>query len=467
MNAKPVVVAGAGLAGISAAVELAGAGIPVMLLEKTARLGGRAGSGYSRLEASGAESATSGHTTFPLGNHLFLGCCTAYLNLLEILGTRRLTYLQPRLSLAVASGGKLGRLHAAQASMPSPLPLLPALLRYPYLNAIDKAAVGRAILAIYSSNAVRSGESFAEWLHRHRQSVAARRYFWELISAPTMNAPAEQTSAELALLVFRQAILGSGQAAALGFWPPDPALLLQPLYRYLERRGGSLLCKAALRQVRPSPNGDHLLLYTSIGEIAAEQVVIAVPYQQLGALLPAEWSRLPVFARLAGLPSRPIVDVFLTYDTPQTAQRVTAIPGLPALWVFAESCRNQQRLAVSISCPGSLAQMPAAQLVDWTQTRLAAAFGHPLPGKLLSCKVLKHMHATFSAAPEHQQLRPPTRTPITNLLLAGDYTATGWPATMEGAVRSGIAAAQEVIAQRLQRRQQVFRGSRLLTLGGL
>ncbi|HHT28557.1 MAG TPA: FAD-dependent oxidoreductase [Firmicutes bacterium] len=427
-----VVVVGAGLAGIAAAVELADAGYPVMLLEQSSRLGGRAGS--VRL-ADG--------TSQPVGSHLFLRCNTEYIRLLERLGTKSQVHLQKKLALVVLHMGKTGRFYAT--SLPDLLSFAPAFIKYPFLSLHDKHLVARALWMIRHGEPVMPDETFAQWLQRHKQSLAARRFIWELISAPTLNSPAEEASAALAMVIFRTAFFECDHGAALGFPGRDLSRLYATLPQYLKARGGEIRMNCRVQQVVFNAQERCFSILTKNGLIAAKAVVLAVPYTTLPRVGNATIAEDGALRTVQKLPAKSIVDVFLTYDKALTKHSVLAIPGLPALWVFPETKSDgAQELAVSISCPGELAAYPAAQIIRWTESHLQKAFGQPLPD-LINARVIKHQAATFSTHPMAQTWRPTNTTSVPGLFLAGDYTATGLPATMEGAVRSGIDAAAAVI----------------------
>ncbi|MGI6611648.1 MAG: hydroxysqualene dehydroxylase HpnE [Limnochordia bacterium] len=435
-----VVVIGAGLAGISAACHLADRGFTVHLLEKSSRLGGRAGS-----------HTFSDGTTVPMGSHLTLGCCSSYLQLLDALGTSDLVTMQQRLHITVAHQGCLSTLKAV--ALPHPLALVPSFVSYPFLGPKAKLAVARALRAIARGAEPLPGESFAAWLERHHQPMQARQFFWELVTAPTLNSPAETASAEFALLVFRLAVLGGPQTAALGFIPAAASDLLKPVSEYLARRGGQLRLRTAVERIDTAPPSDQCLspgariwVYLRDGEVlAASTVITAVPHTNLLRILPLAWRQMPAFADLRKLARRPVLDAFLTYDRPVLREAVITIPGLPALWVFPSAPqKGLQQIAVSISCPGELAESRAARIASWAHNQLSAACPTVLGARLVHARVQKHQGATFSVAPQDQLLRLPSVSPIPGVVLAGDWTATGWPATMEGAVRSGLAAASAV-----------------------
>jgi uncharacterized protein with NAD-binding domain and iron-sulfur cluster len=200
--------------------------------------------------------------------------------------------------------------------------------------------------------------------------------------------------------------------------------------------------------VAANSQGKGFTVQTRQGSIEVDNVVLAVQHQDVKALLPLEWYARPYFTSLGKLPVNPIVDVFLSYDRAMINERVIAIPGTPALWVITHQVEGKQQLAVSISCPGQLTELSAVEIQYWVEQRLAQALGGTVPGVLVRARVMKHMKATFSAIPAHQGLRPNTSTPIPGLLMAGDFTNTTWPATMEGAVRSGFSAAQAILDQR-------------------
>jgi len=221
--------------------------------------------------------------------------------------------------------------------------------------------------------------------------------------------------------------------------------LYKTLPQYLHARGGELKLHCGAQQVVYNAHERSFTVMTKQGSIETPAIVLAVPFAALPRILHPTIAENRAVKAVQKLPTKPIVDVFLTFRTALTTHPVLAIPGLPALWVFPEMRSDgAQELAVSISCPGELANYPAASIISWTASRLQQAFGRPLPD-LIEARVIKHQAATYSTHTAVQALRPHNATSIPGLFLAGDYTATGLPATMEGAVRSGISAAEAVI----------------------
>jgi hydroxysqualene dehydroxylase len=429
---RRVVVCGGGLAGVAAACEAALAGASVTLVERRPFLGGRAFSFVDR--ESGREVDN--------GQHVFLGCCPAYMSLLRMLGTLGHTTLQRRLDAPVRDReGRRGALRAAP--LPAPLHLGPSFAAYPLLSARERAAALPALTAL-TALGPRARErlderSFADWLAEHGQGERAVARFWDLIVLPTCNDRADRVSAALAAFVFRRGFLGSVRGSAIGWSRVGLTRLVDPAVRvWLAARGGRVLDGRGAAAVEPG------LVTLSDGErLPADAIVLALPPGRVRQVAPAALPGDP------GLGASPIVNVHLWYDRPVMDEPFTAVVDSPAQWIFNRSAMGARadaggahHLAVSISGARDEIDVPRARLA----ATLRAEVEHILPAArtagLVASAVVKEPHATFAAAPGQATRRPGPATPMPGVALAGAWTATGWPATMEGAVRSGIRAAR-------------------------
>lgn len=438
-----VVVVGGGLAGLGAALDLADAGARVTLLERRRRLGGLTWS----YEHHGRWVDN--------GQHVFLRCCRAYLGFLDRIGSAGDVELQPRLDLAVLredpAGGpaQVGRLR--RSGLPAPLHLGTALLRYPHLATSDKARLGLAVLPLRRldlDDPRLDEETFATWLRRHGQSEAAIAGLWDLITLPTVNLPAGEASAAMGAKVFRTGLLDEAAAADVG-WARIPLGTLHG------ERAGAALAKAGAevrldaRVTAVEVAGAGVRVATADGPLDADAAVVAVPHQEVAALL--DPGAAAALGPVADLGASPIVDVHLTY-----AARVTDLPlfaalGSPAQWVFDRTASSGmapgdgQYLAVSLSAADEAQATRPGELVD----RLDAALGRLLPAarrtEVVDSFVTKERTATFRAAPGSGRLRARAGTAAPGVHLAGAWTDTGWPATMEGALRSGRRAARAAL----------------------
>jgi squalene-associated FAD-dependent desaturase len=408
-------VVGGGLAGIAAALELADAGARVTLLEARPRLGGATFS----VERDGL--------WLDNGQHVFLRCCTEYLAFLRRLRVEDQVVLQDRLEVPVLGpGGRRERIY--RTSLPAPLHLARAIARYGYLSPLERVRVLPAVLKLARLDLEDPGlddETFADWLRAHGQSPRALAALWDLITLPTVNLPAEQASLALAAKVFRTGLLDETDAADIGY-------AAVPLQRLHGDAAAPALAEAGV-DVRTKVRVD------SLAELAADVVVAAVPHDEAARLLPE-------LERVRGLGFSPIVNAHVVYD-----RRVTDLPfaagfGTPIQFVFdrteSSGLERGQYLAVSISGAagygGRSSDVIRAEFLPALEALFPAARG----ARVERFFVTREPEATFRGVPGTRALRPGPRTSRANVFLAGAWTDTGWPATMEGAVRSGIAAAR-------------------------
>jgi squalene-associated FAD-dependent desaturase len=431
------VVVGGGLAGITAALRLADAGAEVTLLEARPRLGG--------LTHSFRRDLGDQRLWVDNGQHVFLRCCTSYRTLLDRLGVSDQVELQDRLDVPVRSerSGRVGRLR--RSSLRPPLHLAGALAAYPWLGPLDKTRLLPAVLAMGRLDRdapATDHASFGDWLAAHHQGPRAVGSLWDLIGIATLNAPAPRASLALAATVFQLGLLSSADAADIG-WSRIP---LQQLHGEAAARA----LAAAGVEVRTGTRIGTLEELDVTG--AQHAVVLAVPPGQARRLLPPGAIDLPTTSGedwVDGLGSAPIVNLHLVYDRPVLDEPFTATVDSPLQWVFdrtaASGLREGQYIAVSLSAAQDVVDRPVEELRARFVPHLEALLPRARRAQLRDFFVTREPQATFDPAPGSGRFRPPARTRRRGLYLAGAWTATGWPATMEGAVRSGEAAAQAVL----------------------
>jgi squalene-associated FAD-dependent desaturase len=436
------IVVGGGLAGITAALRLADAGAQVTLLEARPRLGGLT---HSFRRAVDEESLWVDN-----GQHVFLRCCTSYLGLLDRLGVRDQVELQPRLDVAVRSEAstRVGRLR--RSGLRPPLHLGGALLGYPWLSPVAKARLLPAVLALGRLDRDAEStdqQSFGRWLRDHGQGVRAVETLWDLIGVATLNATAERASLALAATVFQLGLLDRADAADIG-WARVP---LQQLH------GDAALSALAAAGVEVR-TGVRLGTLDQLGGMDADAVILAVPPEQAERLLPSGAVDLPT-GWVEGLSSAPIINLHLVYDRPVLDEPFTAAVDSPLQWVFDRTAhsglREGQYVAVSLSAAQDYVDRPVAELRARFLPHVEALLPRARGARLRDFFVTRERHATFDPTPGTARFRPAARTRRRGLYLAGAWTATGWPATMEGAVRSGEAAAQAVLEDQPSRLEVV------------
>ncbi len=440
---RATIVVGGGLAGLAAACDLADAGVRVTLIEKQPFLGGRAYSYQDK--ASGMEVDN--------GQHVFLGCCTEYIRFLKRLGVYQSVHLQKRLRVRVIDK-VWGESLLESAPLPPPLHLLPSLLRFRSLSPREKA------LAAYTFTRIRSidrakhpeldGITFADWLRQRHQSPQAIRSLWNLIIQPTLNDHISRVSADLAIMVFQEGFLRSRSGANVGWAKVGlTALLGQAARRYIEERGGEVLLGASLDAVDVAENGVVCARVSGL-ELVFDGYVLAVPAEKLLRLLPMSLRASSFFNRVTRIQTSPIVNVHLWYDRQVWNADFAAFLNTPLQWAFNKSRLwgqegDGQYIDISLSGAQDFVDLPSPELVEVFTKEMAALFPVARGADLKRALVVKQRDATFAPLPGVAALRPSQRTPIPNLFLAGDWTDTGWPATMESAVRSGRSAAREAI----------------------
>ena len=411
------VVVGGGLAGIAAALELADGGAEVTLLEARPRLGGATFS----VERDGL--------WLDNGQHVFLRCFTAYRELLRRLGVADQVVLQERLDIPVLGpGGR--RAHLRRSGLPAPFHLAGAIARYGFLSPLERLRVlpaARALGRLDVGDPALDERTFADWLAEHGQSARVVAALWNLITLPAVNLPAEEASLALGAMVFKVGLLDEADAGDLGY----AAVPLQQLHG-----------DAAERALADS--GVEVRTRTRVAELPdADAVVLAVPHDEAARLVPG-------LEPVRGLGFSPILNVHVVYDRRVCEHDFAAGLGSPAQFVFDRTSpsglERAQYLAVSVSGASAYADRTLDELQAEFLPALAELFPAARTARVERFFVTREPEATFRGAPGTRALRP-TATAVEGLYLAGAWTDTGWPATMEGAVRSGLAAARAALAQ--------------------
>jgi squalene-associated FAD-dependent desaturase len=438
MTDRRVVVVGGGLAGISAALECRRAGASVTLLESRGRLGGA------------AFSFTRDGIRADNGQHVFLRCCTAYRQLLEEIGATHLVTLQDRLSIPVrAPGGRAARL--GRSHLPAPLHLAMTLARYPFLSLSERVSAARAMLALRRvdvDDPAADARSFGDWLREHGQSEAAIEALWGLIVRPTLNLEPRESSLAQAAQVFQVGLLREAAAGDIGYArAPLSEIHDVAAQRALVSAGVAVRLRRGVTSVARGENG-FCLEISGAPAVSADVVILAVPPERAARLLPSE-AGLEA-ARLSRLGRSAIVNLHVVYDRPVMEVPFAAGVRTPVQFVFdrtrSAGISSGQYLVVSLSAADGELEATGEELRARYLPALADLFPAAATASVDTFFVTREHSATFRAAPGARSLRTGPRTGAPGLLLAGSWTDTGWPATMEGAVRSGQAAAREALA---------------------
>jgi squalene-associated FAD-dependent desaturase len=443
MSSKSVIVIGGGLAGLSSAVALAESGFRVRLLERRPFLGGRAS---SYVLPSGEHVDNCQHVT--------LGCCTNLDDFYRRVGAANKIAMYDRLVFV----GRDGTRAVMQASsFPPPLHLAPSLAFYPSLSWAERHAIGHAMLAIarrggQNSGGDAAGKTMLEWLRAHGQSEAAIRRFWGVVLVSALNDELDRIEARYGLDVFWKAFLANRAGYRLGI----PRVPLSELYdgcrAAIERQGGEVVLRAPVRRVRIADGQVAAVEMDGGYEETADVYLLATPQDAVLALLPTELTdSLPQFANLRNLRPSPITGVHLWFDRDVMSEPFLILLDRTTQWIFNKSRLyggpgEGRYLQLVISASYDLLPRPRQEIIDACMSEVREVLPEASAAKLLKSTVIKEAAATFSPEPGADQWRPPQQTPLPNLYLAGDWTATGWPATMDGAVRSGYQAAEAILA---------------------
>jgi len=438
-----VAIAGGGLAGLAAGCALAEAGFRVTLFERRPYLGGR---------ASSYQHPGTGEIVDNC-QHVLLGCCT---NLLDFYGRagvqdkirwyEKLTFLEP--------GGRASVI--GLSPLPAPLHTAPAFLRAACLTFRDKMAIGRAMAMLAPSTPADRGETFLDWLKRHGQTAPAIERFWKTILVSALNEDLDQVSVPYGAQVVRESFLKSAAAGRMGI----PTVPLTDLYstagNYIRARGGDIQFRASVESFQTVPFAVNV---TTNGQVQKfDYLVLAIPFDGLGRILPDTPAAAPLAAALGQFSSSPITGIHLWFDRQITALDHAVLLDRTIQWMFhksriIESRANEAResangsgsyIELVVSCSRSLVDKSKAEIVDLAVREAQEFFRDAPDAQLLKSTVIKEVHATYSPRPGMDQYRPKPDTAWPRVFLAGDWTATGWPATMEGAVRSGYLAAEAV-----------------------
>ena len=478
MSGGHVVIVGGGLAGIAAAIALRDGGTEVTLLEAKGWLGGATCS-FSR-----------GGLAIDNGQHVFLRCCTSYAELLARLGVAGSVAVQDRFDVTVLTpGGQRARLR--RTGLPAPLHMAGALARYPLLSPAERLKVLRAALALRfarPADAALDGLRLGDWLAERWQGERARRRLWDLFIVSALNIAGDDACVALAAKVIRTALLEDASAADIGV-PSIPLGTLhgQAARTLLHRLGADVRLGVKATAIEPGSGGGfdvrtlaraQALAAAEGGDagpgplvgtdpqqdpqggesaaggragatLRADAVVLAVPAWDAVRLVPAALS-----ANWSNLRPSPIVNVHVIYDRQVMTLPFAAAADSPIQWVFDKTRQagvpDGQYLVVSQSAADGYIGVPAAELREQFLPALCELFPAARDAEVTDYFVTRERRATFRQAPGCGRSRPPAATSVSRLVLAGAWTDTGWPDTMEGAVRSGLTAATQIQHQLAQ-----------------
>jgi len=419
-----VLIVGGGLAGLAAAAALS-ADHHVTVLESRPFLGGR------------ATSYEIDSETIDNCQHILLRCCVNLMDFYRRLGVendiafhKEIYFLEP--------GGR--RSTFKSGLLPAPAHFAESFLTLSFLNPSEKLAVARAILAI-DRERLRpdlDGITMQQWLEEKGQPARTIERFWRQVLVSAINEELDRMAASHGFQVFRLGFLARKNSYEMGI----PSVPLAALYgRETWARLGNVDLKLRTPVEKIVCNAGRVdYVQTATGQLRADHYICAVPFERTGAIIPELALDVTPFTH------SPITGIHLWFDRPITDLPHATLLDRTIQWMFNKSDGRYVQLVVSAS--RSLETMPRAEVITRAVRELAEFFPIVHEAKLEKAHVVKEIRATFSAAPGLESMRPLSRTVIPNLVLAGDWTRSGWPATMEGAVRSGYLAAEAITGKR-------------------
>jgi squalene-associated FAD-dependent desaturase len=458
---KNVIVIGGGLAGLAAGVVLAETGWRVRLFEQRPFLGGRA---TSYLLPDGEHVDNCQHVTF--------GCCTNLEDFYRRVGSGDKIKFFNRL-LLLDSQGRRGEMHAGL--LPAPLHMTGSFLTFAPLALKDKICIARAFFSILRSAGHPAdldepgGISMLEWLRRHKQTPGAISRFWRVVLVSALSEELERIDARYGVDVFWKAVLSNKTGYRMGV----PGVALADLYEgcraAIERNGGEVTLRSPVRAAHIESGAVTGVEFDAGRVETADAYIFAVPHTVLADLLAPHARQFGcMVANIQKLADAPITGVHFWFDRQVMTEPFITLLDTTTQWIFNKTAlygasngaspsppAAGQYLQLVISASYDLLQKPRQEIIDLCLREIRQALPAARDAQLLKATVIKEAAATFSPHPGVDLLRPKQETPVAGLYLAGDWTDTGWPATMEGAVRSGYLAAEALLRQSGERRRFV------------
>lgn len=446
LDSKPVIIVGGGLSGLAAAVELTSRNIPVVLLEQKPKLGGRA---YSFTDATTGDVIDN-------GQHVLIVGYERTMRFLERIGTKQLLTVQDQPVLFLHHPTK-GFCEFKLQKLPSPLHLLVGILTTDLFSFADKLRLLRAGSAMQRTTNDPSLDDMTieQWLDAVGQSEETKRSFWEPLAVSIMNEHTAKASAKVFVHSLRHAFLGGWKNSSLAV----PRVGLSELYvdgavKFIEQRGAEVRPNADVIRVVVSDDKVTSIRLRDDSEIESRAAILAVPHYRLEELLPSAIPQQVIAPKLLSAPSTPIVSIHLWFENDFMPHEFVGVIGKRVQWIFNKRKINQEtgkggHISCVVSAADDFVGMTNDELVKLAMDDLKTVY-NAVPSAPTHEVVVREKRATFSCTPEVEKLRPNHQTSISNLFLAGDWTNTGLPATIEGSIISGEKCAELAICEYLR-----------------
>jgi squalene-associated FAD-dependent desaturase len=476
---KEVIILGGGLAGLAAAVVLADEGFQITVLERRPFLGGRASSypvpNSQRLnsttnsetrKSTPSQSDEAGESSSGLAQetakeayidncqHILMKCCTNLLDFYRRLSVDHLITFFDRFTF-LDQHGRLATLKGAH--LPAPFHLIPSFLQFHPLRWSDKLAVAYGMFCMMRERGLLQEldrTTMLEWLEKHRQTRGAIDVFWRPVLVSALNEQIELASARYGVKVFLDGFLNHPTSFHMGV-PKVPLskLYTEPCLKYLEARGGQVLLRRSAASIEANHSKVGGILMSDGTLIVGDYYLSSVPPDALLKLLPAPLvENSKYFSNLKRFESSPITSIYLWFDRPVTDLENCAILGHEIQWLFKRNDErrgvdqiNHEYLALVVSASRRLVTLAPKDIIRLALDDLRAVLPNSDQSILLHSVVLKEPFATFSCRARCDEYRLEQKTPLDNFFVAGDWTKTGWPPTMEGAIRSSYRCAELIL----------------------
>jgi zeta-carotene desaturase len=445
LSEKTVTVIGGGVAGMSAACALAEAGLRVQLVERRGYLGGRAS---SYLHPGVNEVIDN-------CQHVLFGCCTNLTGFYRRIGVENRIHWTSDMTM-IEPGGRcspLGPSRLGPFELPAPLHALPKLLLASAFTLADKFALARAFSALMRPAPHNSTETLGAWLQRKGQTQGALNRFWRLVIASALNADIDSIALPYAAKVIRELFMNSAFAGSMGMSTVPLSQLYAGAAEFLAERRSSVEFNCNVEAAEWDEESAQWTLITSAGPLMSGLLVLALPFEATARLLP-HLPPAPGADALAQQLERhrhwPICSVHLWFDREITPLDHAVLLDREIHWMYNKSRLQPWRkgkgsyVELVVSASRSFAALERKEAIALATSELAEFFPAAAAAKLEKAALIKEVRATFGVPPGIDSARPTSASPWPNCYLAGDWTATGWPSTMESAARSGHLAAEAV-----------------------